>query len=129
MSKAFFVFADQFVCIVKIFHIVTLIPFWAVAGPLNKIFNAQDLTSLDRLLVEQAVDLKRFKSVSIAVNKHGKGMMRMGALKWVVGRLANGLKLGYQENRVDSLVIWYCKPIGKAFHPFLDLERADKLLG
>lgn len=56
-------------------------------------------------------------------------MMWVGAPKGVVGRLRSGLKLRYQENRVDPLVIWYFEPIDEASYSFFDLERADVLLG
>lgn len=56
-------------------------------------------------------------------------MMWVGALRGVVERLGSELKLSYQEDRVDSLVTWYCKPIGKASYFFIDLKRANKLLG
>lgn len=55
--------------------------------------------------------------------------MWVGAPKKVVGRLGSGLKLRYQENRIDFPVIWYFKPIGKASYLFYDLKQADVLLG
>ena len=105
LSKALLVFADQLGCIVEVFYVVIPVPLWAVAGPANEIFNGQTLTSFDRPLVEQAVDLKGFKIVSITVDKHSGGMMWAGAPKRVVGRFGSRFKLRYRENRVDSPVI------------------------
>lgn len=48
-----------------------------------------------------------------------------GGAKKVVGRIKTKLKLRYQENRVDSPVIWYFKSIGKGFYSFFDLNWAD----
>lgn len=95
MSQVFLVFADQLGCIVKVFYVVPPVPLWAIAGPANKIFNGQTLTSFDRPLVEQAVYLKGFKIVSITVDKHSGGMMWVGAPKRVVGRFKSRFKLRY----------------------------------
>lgn len=129
LSKAFRIFADQLGCIIEIFHIIPPVLFWAVAGLANKIFNSQTLTSCDCLLVEQAVDLKRSKSVSITIDKHGGRMMWVKVPKRVVKKLGSRLKLRYQENRVDFLVVWYYEPITKAFYFFLYLKWANVLLG
>lgn len=53
----------------------------------------------------------------------------MEVSKKVIERLESRLKLHYQKNRVDSLVIWYFELIGKASYLFFDLKRADVLLG
>ena len=129
LSKAFLVFADQLGYIIKVFYVVPPVPLWAVASPANEIFNGQTFTSFDCPLVEQAVDLKRFKIVSITVDKHSGGMMWAGAPKRVVERFGSRFKLRYQENRVDSPVIWYFELVGKTSYPFFDLKRAYVLLG
>lgn len=55
--------------------------------------------------------------------------MGVRAPKAVVRRLGSGLKLCNRKNRVDSLVIWYCMPIGEASNSLIDPEGADVLLG
>lgn len=119
LSKIFFVFTDKFGCIVEVFHIVPSVSFWAVANLANEIFNKQAFTSFDCPLVEQVVNLKRFKIVSIIVNKHGGGIIWIEAPKEVIKRLGSRFKLYYQENRVDLPVIWNFKLIIKASYPFL----------
>lgn len=49
-------------------------------------------------------------------------MMWVEAPKEIVGRSGSRFKLYYQENKVDSLVIWYFKLIGKVFYLFFDLK-------
>lgn len=68
LNKLFFVFADKFDNIIKVFNIILSILFRAIANLANKVFNCITFIIFDNLLIEQAVYLKRFKDVSIAVN-------------------------------------------------------------
>lgn len=68
LNKLFFVFADKFDNIIKVFNIILSILFKAIANLANKVFNCITFIIFDNLLIEQAVYLKKFKDVSIAIN-------------------------------------------------------------
>lgn len=95
LKKAFFIFADQLGCVIKVFYILSFVSFWVVAGPANEIFNGQVFFFFHCLPVKQAINFKRFKIVSVIVNKHEEGLMRTKLLKEVFGQLKHGFQLRY----------------------------------
>lgn len=95
LSKAFFIFIDQLDFIIEVIYIIPPISFWAIASPANKIFNGKLFLSFDCLFIKQVVDFKRFKIISITVNKHRGELMVAELLKKVFGWLIYGLKLCY----------------------------------
>lgn len=52
LSKIFFVFVDKLGNIVKIFNIVSSIPFQAIAGPVDEVLNCMAFTFFDNSLVK-----------------------------------------------------------------------------
>lgn len=74
LSKIFLIFTDQFGYVIEVFHVILTVPLWAIAGPANEILNGQVFSFFDCPPVEQAVDFKGFKIISVTVNKHGGGV-------------------------------------------------------
>lgn len=128
LNKTFFIFANQFSCIIEVFYIILLVLFWAVTGPANKILNGQAFTSFDYLPIEKTVNLKRFKIVITIINKYKEGLIWAELVKKFFKRLRSRLQLHHQENRVDFSVIWNFQLINKVFYPYFNLERAHVLL-
>lgn len=87
LNKGFLIVANKIGDIVKVFDIVSSIPFRSIPYSLNKLFNYATLVFLYSLFVKQTVYLKGFgNTVSLSTNTAGVcDHMRTRAMKRIIG--------------------------------------------
>lgn len=129
LSKVLFVFADKFDNIVKVFNVIPSIPCRAVAGPADEVLDCIALTFFDSLFIEQAVYFKRLKDVNVTINKDGRWLMWLRAIKGIVGWGKSWFQLCNQEDWVYSLVVQNIQLIYQLAYFFYNLKWVNILLG
>lgn len=85
MSKGFLVVVNKVGNIVKVFDVISSIPFRSIPGPANNVFNRAVFAFFYCLFIKQMVYLKGFGGVNVTIDKHGRGHVKMETIKKVIG--------------------------------------------